>query len=200
MTGSQTLSINSENPDFIMLLFQKFPLIICLFIAGFLLSCDGNDSSAGEKKIDKVKVKEQFIKANQLVVNKENDEMDYYQKSHQMDFVKTKSGLRYYVYKASSKGDSIKDGDIVRMEYTVFLMDGTECYSSKTDGIKEFKVGMENLESGIHKGVKFLKSGDKALILIPSHLAHGLLGDYKKIPPQSPIVYDIHILSVKEDE
>ena len=57
---------------------------------------------------------------------------------------------------------------------------------------------MENIEDGIHKAVLFFKSGDKALVLIPSHLAHGLLGDSKKIPPQSPILYDIEILSVKK--
>lgn len=164
------------------------------------MSCKENNDPQSQKQIDKAKLKEQFIKANQLVVNKENDEMDYYQKSHQMDFVRTNSGIRYFVFDTSSKGDSIKDGDIVKMEYSVFLLDGTECYSSKNDGVKEFKVGMENLESGIHKGVKFLKSGDKAFLLIPSHLAHGLLGDYKKIPPQSPILYEVHILSVKEDE
>jgi FKBP-type peptidyl-prolyl cis-trans isomerase len=141
-------------------------------------------------------VKQQFVKANQQVVVKENDEMDYYQKSHKMTFTKTTSGIRYFVYKPSVKGDSIKDGDIVKINYTVSLLDGTECYSSKIDGIKEFKVGMENMEDGLHKAILFLKSGDKSLILIPSHLAHGLLGDSKKIPPQSPILYDIEILSV----
>ena len=74
-------------------------------------------------------------------------------------------------------------------------MDGTECYSSAAEGPKTFKVGHENLESGIHKGVQFLKRGDKALIMIPSHLAHGLLGDMNKIPPQRAIVYDVKILN-----
>jgi FKBP-type peptidyl-prolyl cis-trans isomerase len=59
---------------------------------------------------------------------------------------------------------------------------------------------MENIEDGLHKAVLFLKSGDKALILIPSHLAHGLMGDSKKIPPQSPILYDVEILSVKHND
>jgi FKBP-type peptidyl-prolyl cis-trans isomerase len=97
------------------------------------------------------------------------------------------------VYKPSAKGDSIRDGDIIKMNYTLSLLDGTVCYSSKTEGSKTFKVGEENLESGIHKGVQYLKRGDEALILIPSHLAHGLLGDLKKIPPQMPIVYDVEI-------
>lgn len=165
-----------------------------------LSACNSGNEKEDTKSFNKEKVKQQFVKANQLVVVKENDEMDYYQKSHKMPFVKTNSGIRYYVYKPSLKGDSIKNGDIIKINYTVSLLDGTECYSSKTDGAKEFVVGMENIEDGLHKAVLYLKAGDKALVLIPSHLAHGLLGDSKKIPPQSPIIYDVEIISVKKSQ
>lgn len=178
---------------------MRFPVCLSLF-AGllclcFLPACHEDEAPLNPPPINPTRVKNQFIKANQQVVAKENDEMDYYQKSHGMPFIKTKEGIRYHVYKPGLKGDSIRDGAIVRINYTVLLLDGTECYSSKTDGPKEFKVGMDNLENGLHKAVLYLKSSDKALVMIPSHLAHGLLGDSKKIPPQSPIIYDIEILS-----
>ncbi|MBI3519923.1 MAG: FKBP-type peptidyl-prolyl cis-trans isomerase [Bacteroidetes bacterium] len=180
-------------------MFSKNGLYSCIvFITIFLVSACGPEHKEAEKDFNQEKVKQQFVKANQQVVVKENDEMDYFQKSHQMPFIKTTSGIRYYVYKASAKGDSIKTDDIITINYVVSLLDGTECYSSKTDGPKKFTVGMEDIEDGLHKAVLFLKSGDKALILIPSHLAHGLLGDSKKIPPQSPIMYDIEIVSVKK--
>lgn len=175
-----------------------FLLMTGLFV--FLSACSSDVKENEKNSYNHEKVKQQFVKANQQVVVKENDEMDYYQKSHQMAFVKTTSGIRYFVYKASEKGDSVKNDDIVKINYTVSLLDGTECYSSKGDGAKEFRVGMEDVENGLHKALLFLKSGDKALILIPSHLAHGLLGDSKKIPPQSPIVYDIEILSVTKHQ
>ena len=165
----------------------------------FLVACQSNTQKKEANSFNEEKIKQQFVKANQQVVIKENDEMDYYQKSHQLPFIKTTSGIRYYVYKPSLKGDSIKSNNIIKINYTISLLDGTECYSSKVDGIKEFTVGLEDIEDGLHKAVLFLKSGDKALILIPSHLAHGLLGDSKKIPPQSPIMYDIEILSVKSN-
>lgn len=145
-------------------------------------------------------IKKQFIKANQQLMQKEIDEMNYYEKSHKISFVKTTSGIRYYVYKSSAKGDSIKEGMEITMDYNVSLLNGTLCYSSQTEGAKTFIVGHEilmegqdKLESGIHRGVQFLKRGDKAILLIPSPLAQGLLGDMKKIPPQMPIVYDIYI-------
>lgn len=179
---------------------MPFRFIILPFIPLLLAAFSACGPNTGPVKqtpknhaINPDSLKKTFIKANQQIVQKENDEMDYYAKSHQMAFVKTKAGLQYFVYKPSAKGDSIKDGDQVTIDYTVSLLNGTECYSSKTDGKKTFIVGQENIESGIHKGVLYLKRGDKALILIPSYLAHGLLGDFKKIPPQMPIVYDIEI-------
>lgn len=170
----------------------------CFLACVIALSCREKDSKPENKKTyNKNKIDQQFIKANQLVIVKENDEMDYFQKSHKFPFIKTKSGIRYYVYKRSLKGDSIKTGDVLSMNYKLSLLDGTVCYSSDSTGIKKFKVGMQDVENGLHKAVLNLKQGDKALILIPSHLAHGLLGDNKNIPPQVPILYDIEIQLIK---
>ncbi|MDO8999516.1 MAG: FKBP-type peptidyl-prolyl cis-trans isomerase [Bacteroidota bacterium] len=168
----------------------------CIFLVAF--SCESSSKKEKPKNnfpktINEEKLKKQFETANKQVIQKEIDEMDYYVKTHKMPFVNTTSGIRYYVYKPSAHGDSIKDGEEIVMNFVVSLLDGTECYSSKTEGKKTFIVGNENIESGIHKGVKYLKHGDKALLLIPSHLAHGLLGDFNKIPPQMPIIYDIEI-------
>lgn len=167
-----------------------------LFSIGFILvSCvdPSKEEHKHTKPIDEQALKKQFEKANQAIVQKENDEMDQFARSHQMNFVRTGSGIRYYVYQPSVKGDSIKESMEITMSFKVSLMDGTEVYNSEQSGKRTFKVGYENIESGIHKGVQYLKRGDKALLLVPSHLAHGLLGDYKKIPPQMPIVYDIQI-------
>jgi FKBP-type peptidyl-prolyl cis-trans isomerase len=170
-------------------------LSILLLVFGFS-SCKPNDK-AEEKTISPEassrKIKEQFVMVNQLLLQKESDEMDAYERSHQLKFVKTGSGVRFHVYKPSVTGDSIHKGMPVSLNFTVFLLDGTLCYSSKEEGTKHFVVEQEQIESGIHVGLQYLKKGDKALILIPSHLAHGLLGDFKKIPPQMPIIYDVEV-------
>lgn len=171
--------------------------VIVLAAISALHSCGPTDEQPRKKDkknaFNKDSVKKQLIIANQALMQKENDEMDYYAKSHNMPFVRTGSGIRYYVYHHSAKGDSLRDSMQVTMDYEVSLLDGTPCYSSKEDGKKTFVIGHENIESGIHKGLHYLKRGDKAVLLIPSPLAHGLLGDFKKIPPQMPIVYDVQV-------
>ena len=57
---------------------------------------------------------------------------------------------------------------------------------------------MDNVETGLHEGIKYMKVGEKAKMILPSHLAHGLIGDSKKIPPRSTIVYDIELLDLKK--
>jgi len=37
------------------------------------------------------------------------------------------------------------------------------------------------------------------LVLIPSHRAHGLLGDMEKIPSLATVIYDIKILKVSKE-
>lgn len=175
--------------------FKHLKTAVLHFLASSLLWCCNPDKPVQSQKpeIDKEKLKQQFIQANKQIIQKESDEMDYYAKSHQMKFVSTPSGIRFYVYEVSVKGDSIKEGMEISMDFKVSLLNGTEVYNSNESGKKTFIVGQENIESGIHKGVQYLKKGDKAILLIPSHLAHGLLGDFKKIPPQMPIVYDVKI-------
>jgi len=167
-----------------------------IFVPVIFLSCGNDDQNPLHKKsaaeTNEI-IKKQFIRANQQLIQKEADEMDYYATSHKLPVIRATSGIRYYVYSHSVKGDSIRTGMEITMDYNVSLLDGTPCYSSKTEGKKTFIVGREDIESGIHKGVQYLKRGDRAIFIIPSALAHGLLGDFKKIPPQMPIVYDVQV-------
>lgn len=175
---------------------MKFNLPATLILLAYLLpACKEQARETGQKAAapNEKAIREQFVKANQQLALKENDEMDYYGKTHKMPFVKTTSGVRYFVYSPSAKGDSIREGMEITMNYKLSLLDGTDCYSSADGGPKTFIVGKEKIESGIHKGVQYLKRGDKAVLLIPSVLAHGLLGDFARIPPQMPIVYDVEI-------
>lgn len=106
--------------------------------------------------------------------------------------IKTGSGLRYYIYE-NGDGRQAKVGDIAEIEYKITLLDGTLCYETASDEVEEFVIDKSEIETGIQEGVKLLREGDKVKFIIPSHLAHGLVGDFKKIPPLSPIVVDFQL-------
>ncbi len=170
---------------------KKLFLLYSILIS--LTQCNNPEPPQKVIKIDKEKLKKQFEYANQRIAQKEIDEMNYFEKTHQMPFIKTKFGVRYYVFDSiHSKRQKINEGDEVIMNYTVSLLDGTICYTDEGKP-KTFIVSGETIESGIHKIMPYLHYGDKAYILIPSVLAHGLLGDLSKIPPLSPILYKVEI-------
>jgi FKBP-type peptidyl-prolyl cis-trans isomerase len=55
---------------------------------------------------------------------------------------------------------------------------------------------MDNVESGLHEGITYMRKGEKAKIILSSNLAYGLVGDMDKIPPQSPLVYDVELVDI----
>ncbi|MCX8081447.1 MAG: FKBP-type peptidyl-prolyl cis-trans isomerase [Bacteroidia bacterium] len=167
---------------------------ICVCLAAnilFFISCGSEEQPV--KPIDHQKLKEQFIKANQHNLQRERDIIEQYIKNHLQPYRYTSKGIYIYMVKSSEKGDSIRAGDRLEVDYKIFLLDGTLCYQSEGGKPQVILVEKDHTESGIHRGLQMMKKGDRARMIIPSYLAHGLLGDLDKIPPQSPILVDISV-------
>ena len=108
---------------------------------------------------------------------------------------KTGSGLRYLIYKKGN-GEKAEVGKKVKISYEVRLINGTLIYSSKDTGPKEFIIGKSNAETGLEEALLLMRVGDRAKLIIPSHLAYGLHGDDNKIPKRATLIYDLELLSV----
>lgn len=178
-----------------MIFFQiKNILLLFLFVFSFI-ACN-TDGENGKRNIDPVKLKEPLINANKVRVMKESKEIDSYIKRHKWKMEDTGTGLRYHIY---NKGDREKatKGKTATINYRIGLLDGTECYSSDSSGVKSFEIGRGNVESGLEEGILLMKVGDKAKFILPSHLAYGLLGDSNKIPSYAVLVYDVELIALK---
>ena len=109
---------------------------------------------------------------------------------------KTGTGLQYYIYEKGT-GKTAQVGQTADVELKISLLDGKECFKTEQDEVEEFVIDRSQIESGIHEGIKKMAVGDKAKLILPSHLAHGLIGDFDKIPPLSVLVVDIHLVNLK---
>ena len=112
------------------------------------------------------------------------------------ELTKTGTGLRYYVYEKGD-GPSPKRKQTAEIEYVVSLLDGTECYRTESDEYEELLVDQSDVETGVQEAIKLLHVGDRAKLIIPSHIGHGLLGDQNKIPPLTTLVVDIYLMGIK---
>ena len=135
---------------------------------------------------------------NAQFANEESEEIELFLSTHQdWEMTATGTGLRYMVYQKGEGSDSAKVGNTVTVDFEISLLSGDVCYSSKENGAESFIVEKSDIESGLHEGVQFMCVGDKAKFIIPSHAAHGLVGDTEKIPPLSPVIYDIELLKIE---
>jgi len=143
---------------------------------------------------------EESIKMQSTFTEEEEDEINLFLKRHNdWKMTKTGTGLRYFIHTKSDAIDSAKVLDLVTVDYSIQLLDGTICYTSEDKGPQSFIVEKSDLESGLHEAIKLMCTGDKALFILPSHLAHGLIGDTDKIPPLMPIIYEIELLKIKHN-
>lgn len=141
--------------------------------------------------------KEESINMQSVFVEEEEDDINSFLKRHSdWDMTKTGSGLRYFIYEKSENQDTARVYDEVIVDFNIQLLDGTKCYSSKTNGPESFMIEKTDIESGLHEALKYMCTDDKALFILPSHLAHGLIGDSDQIPPLVPIIYDIHLIKI----
>lgn len=168
---------------------------ISFFILVFLfVSC--NNNTANQSKIDKTKIEESLVKVNKKLVKSEDEQINDFIVRYDWDMKQTGSGLRYMIYDHGSGPKAVR-GQVAIVAFTVNLLDGTVCYSSDTEGLKEFQIGQGEVESGLEEGILLMKKGDRAKFIIPSHLAFGLMGDTNKIPAKAALVYDIELVELK---
>ena len=112
-------------------------------------------------------------------------------------FDKTESGLRYQIIQ---KGDGVKPtaGQTVSVHYKGQLPDGTVFDSSyKRNAPIDFPIDQGQVIAGWDEGIMLLGVGDKARLVIPSHLGYGSRGAGGVIPPDATLIFDVELVAVK---
>jgi len=176
--------------------------ILTLFGAGVLLvnavvSCSENKETLKQETWSSEKSTEfnkQLSKEEQLDIN-----LFLARKPH-WNVQKTGTGLHYFIYEKGIGNYLPQINDKVEIEYKISLLDGTECYATLPDEVEEIRIDKVQIESGIQEAIKLLHTGDKAILIIPSHLAHGLVGDMSKIPPHSTLIVDLSVYKITPEK
>jgi len=147
-------------------------------------------------KPHKDKSGETMIRVNKIMVDNDVELIKAYIKRHDWRMKETESGLWYEIFKKGT-GIKLKYGMKVAMKYKLELLDGTTCNSSDSSKIKQIKVGLGKVVAGLDEGLLLMHNRDCARFILPPHLAYGLSGDNKSIPPHSIIVCKIDLINVE---
>ncbi len=136
-----------------------------------------------ELAIDKQKLEEDMLK-------------DFIQKEN-ITIKPTASGL-YYIVETKGNGKKPKKGDKLIIHYTGKFING-EIFDSSLKRAKPliYNFGDKGFIAGWEEGVSYMSEGEKAKLIIPSHLAYG----EKKtgpIPAYSTLIFDIELIKIGE--
>ncbi len=143
------------------------------------------EAAAAKKTSDEAMAKEpgliqQYVKANNITAKP------------------NASGL-IYVEKVKGKGEKAVAGKKVKVHYTGKLFNGKVFDSSltrKPSTPYEFTLGQGQVIPGWDEGIAMMNVGGKATLIIPSKLGYGDRGQGSYIPPFSPLVFDVELVSV----
>ena len=102
-------------------------------------------------------------------------------------------------------GAQARDDTEVRINYIGWLYDakapdhhGTKFDSSYDSGRPlSFTLGADEVVTGMETGVRGMRVGGKRTVIIPSSLGYGRRGAGSDIPPNSALVFEIELLSVR---
>ena len=114
-----------------------------------------------------------------------------------MHATESQSGLRFMRYSQGVGPDLAKVGQEAIIRAKIELLDGRVCYETAKEEIERVVIAKSEKESGIHEALQLMRKGDKAKLILPSYLGHGLLGDRMKIPPQSVLYIDLQLIDLK---
>jgi FKBP-type peptidyl-prolyl cis-trans isomerase len=77
------------------------------------------------------------------------------------------------------------------------LFDGTVFDSSSNrNQAFEFTLGEGRVIKGWDEGIAMMNAGGKATLIIPSNLAYGDRGSGQRIPPYSPLVFEVELQEI----
>ncbi|HBX50674.1 MAG TPA: peptidylprolyl isomerase [Bacteroidales bacterium] len=177
--------------------FYNSLLPIAFLLLTFLTpSCTQNKTSLSEKEF-KNKYGDTLVKVNKILVKKDEETIRNYIKRREWKMEVSGTGLFYGIYKKGN-GAKAEVGKYATIKYNISLIDGTVCYSSDSLGLKTFRISQGRVESGLEEGILLMKEGDKAHLIMPPYMAHGLIGDDNKIPPRSIIIYDVDLIKISD--
>jgi FKBP-type peptidyl-prolyl cis-trans isomerase len=92
-----------------------------------------------------------------------------------------------------------QNGDIVWVNYTGTLKDGTKFDSSLDHPDAEpirFTLGQGQVIKGWDEGIKGMKVGEKRTLVIPASLGYGAAGSPPKIPGNSELHFDVELVGM----
>ena len=106
----------------------------------------------------------------------------------------------YHKMDQTGNGPTPPKGAYVMVNYVAKRIDGTIFDKSEAEEPFVFQLGYRQVIEGWDKGMSEFKVGGKGKLAIPSRLAYGTLGVGASVPPNAPIILEIELVKVMNNQ
>lgn len=124
--------------------------------------------------------------------------------AYNMSFADSVNSGIYYIEKVAGTGAAPSTGKFATIKYKGYLPDGRIFDQTEGTDYLKFLVGANQVISGMDNGVRLMKAGGKATIVIPYRGGYGFRGytpppyTHVLIPYFSTLVFDVELVSVTD--
>ncbi|GAB4249179.1 MAG: hypothetical protein Kow0027_11950 [Saprospiraceae bacterium] len=126
-------------------------------------------------------------------------DLSQFLKENKIKTRETEEGIHYVLHE---KGVGVypEKGDYVMVRFKASLLNGVVFDQSNEDEPFIFQVGNREVIRGFDKAVRLLKAGGKGTFYIPSELGYRQQGVRDRVPPNSPLKYEIELVQIMDYE
>lgn len=171
--------------------------ILAIFLlTALIIVCSSCTNPHKEESTQEIDLKEALINENRKFVASEIYQIENYIQRSGYSMDSSGTGLRYQIFRADSIRALPTDLDVVEVLYDIQILSGELVYSKDSLGVRSFVIGKAGIISGIEEGVKKMSVGDRAIFIVPSHLAFGFTGDGNKIPSNATLIVNLELINI----
>ena len=173
---------------------NRVKLLFSIISILFITSCQEREARLPVSVNSGVDYTESITLSKKINQREERQFRKYIEKQD-LKFERSSFGFLYHV--TSKSNNSIQSGDEVQYTETVEGLDGQIIYTVITRSVI---VDHQDEIKGMHEGLKLMSNESEAIFIFPSHQAFGFHGDDKKVKSNTPLVYRIKVLKVKNNQ
>ncbi len=127
------------------------------------------------------------------------DDLDYVTKTWPQA-KKTYTGIRYII-EHPGDGQPPKPGDIVSVLFKGTLLQG-RMFEEDLDPKHpyNFRLGRGEVITGWDQILQLMRPGSTWMVILPPELAYGSRGHAPRVPPDSTLVFEVHLIGVDREQ
>ena len=128
-----------------------------------------------------------LLNINQVIINEEDSLLSQYIST--TDSVFQKSDIGFW-HRISTRTNNVQlaEKSIATISYQLFLVEGTLLAEEK----RTVEIGKKQIPTGLEEGLKLMRKGETATLVVPWYLAYGMQGN-DIVPPYTSVIFVVKI-------